>query len=66
VPSWKAAVAEDWLGKWAVNQVLINLSTRKFARSVRSSDGDVPAPSDPGLTKLAVLPPVRNAIGGAH
>jgi hypothetical protein len=26
---------EDWLGKWAMNQMLINVSTRKFKRSVR-------------------------------
>ena len=31
IPSWEAAVAEDWLGKWAMNQILINVSTRKFA-----------------------------------
>ena len=28
VPSWEAAVAEDWLGKWAMNQMLINVATR--------------------------------------
>src|ERR1019366_7647749 len=43
LPSWEAAVAEDWLGKWAMNQMLINVSTRKFARSVRLPEGDVPA-----------------------
>jgi hypothetical protein len=47
-------VAEDWLGKWAVNQMLINVATRKFARSVRLPDGEVPAPSGAGLTKSAV------------
>ena len=41
VPSWEAAVAEDWLGKWALNQMLINVATRKFARSVRLPEGDV-------------------------
>ena len=54
VPSWEAAVAEDWLGKWAVNQMLINVATRKFARSVRLPEGDVPAPPGAGLTKSAV------------
>ena len=43
------AVAEDWLGKWAMNQMLINVSTRKFARSVRLPEGDVPAPMGSGL-----------------
>ena len=54
MPSWEAAVAEDWLGKWAVNQMLINVATRKFARSVRLPEGDVPAPPGAGLTKSAV------------
>jgi len=53
LPSWEAAVAEDWLGKWAMNQMLINVSTRKFARSVRLPEGDVPAPSGSGLSKSA-------------
>ena len=50
IPSWEAAVAEDWLGKWAMNQMLINVSTRKFARSVRLPEGDVP-----GLSGLDLL-----------
>src|SRR5499427_8883274 len=54
VPSWAAAVAEDWLGQWAMNQMLINVATRKFARSVRLPEGDVPAPPGAGLTKSAV------------
>jgi len=37
-------MTEDWLGKWAVNQMLINVSTRKFQRSMRLPEGDVPAP----------------------
>src|SRR5216684_4291822 len=53
VPSWEAAVAEDWLGKWAMNQMLINVATRKFARSVRLPEGDVPAPAGAGLSKSA-------------
>jgi putative transposase len=54
VPSWEAAVAEDWLGKWSMNQMLINVATRKFARSVRLPEGDVPAPAGAGLSKSAV------------
>ena len=53
VPSWEAAVAEDWLGKWAMNQMLINVATRKFARSVRLPAGDVPASAGAGLSKSA-------------
>ena len=53
IPSWEAAVADDWLGKWAMNQMLINVSTRKFARSVRLPEGDVPGPAGAGLSKSA-------------
>ena len=50
----RAAVAQDWLGKWSMNQMLINVATRKFARSVRLPEGDVPAPAGAGLSKSAV------------
>ena len=42
LPSWEGAMTEDWLGKWAMNQMLITVSTRKFERSVRLPEGDVP------------------------
>jgi hypothetical protein len=54
LPSWEAALAEDWLGKWAMNQMLINVSTRKFKRSVRLPEGDVASPAGSGLSKSAV------------
>ena len=53
VPSWEAAVAENWLGKWAMNQMLINVSTRKCSGSVRLPEGDVPAAAGAGLSKSA-------------
>ena len=53
LPSWENAVSEDLLGKWAMNQMLINVSTRKFARSVRLPEGDVPASMGSGLSKSA-------------
>jgi len=46
-------LSEDWLGKWAMNQMLINVSTRKFGRSMRLPEGDVPAPKGAGLSKSA-------------
>ena len=54
LPSWEAALAEDWLGKWAMNQMLINVSTRNFKRSVRLPEGDVASPAGSGLLKSAV------------
>jgi hypothetical protein len=44
LPSWEQAVAEDWLGASVMNQMLLNVSTRKFRRSVRLPQGDVPPP----------------------
>lgn len=53
LPSWEHALAEDWLGKWALNLMLLNVSTRKFRRAVRHPEGDVPAPAGSGVTKSA-------------
>ena len=53
LPSWEAAMAEDWLGKWALNLMLINVSTRKIGRAVRLPEGDVPARDGAGLSKSA-------------
>ena len=53
IPSWEGAAAEDWLGRWAMNQMLINVSTRKFGRSVRLPEGDIAAGAGTGLSKSA-------------
>ena len=54
LPSWEAARAEDWLGEWAMNLMLINVSTRKFGRAVRLPGGDIPAGKGDGRSKSAV------------
>src|SRR5262245_53841068 len=41
LPTWTAAQAEDWLGRWAMNLMMINVSTRRLIRSVRLSGGDM-------------------------
>src|SRR5438105_3040034 len=51
--SWEQAVDEDWLGQWAMNLMLINVSTRKFRRAVRLPEGDVPAAAGSGVSKSA-------------
>lgn len=51
--SWEHAIGEDWLGKWAMNLMLLNVSTRKFRRAVRHPEGDVPAPAGSGVSKSA-------------
>jgi putative transposase len=53
LPSWEQATAEDWLGRWAMNLMLINVSTRRFGRAVRLPEGDVPAPAGAGVSKSA-------------
>ncbi len=54
LPSWEAAMTEDLLGKWALNLMLINVSTRKFGRAVCLPEGDVSAPKGAGISKSAV------------
>ena len=55
LPSWTAAQAqaEDWLGRWAMNLMLINVSTRKLRRAVRLPEGDLPAIASDGTSKSA-------------
>ena len=54
LPSWEVAQAEDLLGQWALNLMLINVSTRKFGRAVRLPGGDVPATRGDSRSKSAV------------
>ena len=53
LPSWERAITEDWLGRWALNLMLINVSTRKFRRAVRLPEGDIPASHGAGVSKSA-------------
>jgi putative transposase len=53
LPSWTAAQREDWLGRWAMNLMLINVSTRKLRRAVRLPDSDLPALDGDGTSKSA-------------
>ena len=53
LPSWTAAQAENWLGRWAMNLMLINVSTRKFKRAVRLPEGDLPTVMGDGTSKSA-------------
>ena len=53
LPTWMAAQAEDWLGRWAMNLMLINVSTRKLRRAVRLPEGDMPVITGDGTSKSA-------------
>src|SRR3954471_9925327 len=57
LPSLAAGQREDW--RWAMNQMLINVSTRRFRCSVRLPDGDVASATGDGTSKSAV---VRGAV----
>ena len=47
-------MSEDLLSKWALNLMLINVSTRRFGRAVRLPEGDVSAAKGTGVSKSAV------------
>src|SRR6266850_2662467 len=53
LPTWTAAQAENWLGRWAMNLMLINVSTRKLRRAVRLPEGDLPVIAGDGTSKSA-------------
>src|SRR6266487_2429413 len=53
LPTWTSAQAEDWLGRWAMNLMLINVSTRKLRRAVRLPEGDLPVIAGDGTSKSA-------------
>jgi putative transposase len=52
--SWRAIKEADLLSRWAFNQMLIGVGTRKYARSVRLSDGDLAAQAKRATTKSSV------------
>jgi transposase-like protein len=54
LPSWTEASSVGWLEQWAMNLMLINVSTRKFGRAVRLPEAGVPADPGSGLSKSAV------------
>lgn len=53
LPTWSTALAEDWLGRWAMNLMLINVSTCKLKCAVWLPEGDLPAVMGDGTSKSA-------------
>ena len=49
----RARGAEDWLGRWAMNLMLINVSTRRFGRAVRLPGGRCAGGAGRGVSKSA-------------
>jgi len=60
----EGATTEDWLGKWAMKQMLINVSPRKFKRSVGLPEGEVPAPKVRAVVLLPELAKKCGAVDG--
>src|SRR2546428_13906227 len=54
LPSWTAIQKADLLSRWAFNQMLIGVATRKYARSIRLPDGDLAGQAMCATTKSSV------------
>ena len=54
LPSWTTIQKADLLSRWAFNQMLIGVATRKYARSVRLPDGDLAGQARRATTKSSV------------
>jgi len=54
LPSWTAIQKADLLSRWAFNQMLIGVATRKYARSVRLPEGDLAGQAKRATTKSSV------------
>jgi len=54
LPCWKSIQDSDLLSRWAFNQMLIGVATRKYARSVRLPDSDLAGQAKRATTKSSV------------
>src|SRR5882724_11532461 len=64
LPSWERASEEDWLGRWAMNLMLINDAevSSSGATSGRRRSGSAGC----GRVEIGDLAPLRGVISGAH
>ena len=53
LPSWTAATSEDWLGRMAMNLMLVGVATRKIGRAVRLPEGRLRQVDGDGTSKSA-------------
>lgn len=54
LPSWEVARDGDLLREWALNLMLLSVSTRKYGRAVRLPDGDLARQPGDGASKSSV------------
>lgn len=52
--SWEVLRDGDLLREWALNLMVLNVSTRKYGRAVRLPEGDLPRVNGDGTSKSAV------------
>ena len=66
LPSWEAAQFEDLLGRWAMNLMLINVSTRRSwpARSAALPEGDILGSGLCRRVEVGGVASVRGVVGG--
>jgi putative transposase len=64
--SWEQAIDEDWLGQWAMNLMLINVSTRKFRRAGTIARGRRSGAGGERSFGVGRLAPLRRALGRTH
>src|SRR5437870_5653263 len=53
--TWTAAQAADWPGRWAMNLMLIHVSTRTLRAAVRLTEGDLQVIAGDGTAESAVV-----------
>ncbi len=54
LPSWEALSDPDLLQAWAMNLMVLNVSTRKYGRALRLPEGDLPVARGDATSKSAV------------
>ena len=54
LPSWQVLRDGELLHEWAMNLMVLNVSTRKYRRAVRLPEGDLPGVAGDGTSKSAV------------
>ena len=60
--SWQALRDGNLLLEWALNLMVLNVSTRKYHRAVRLPEGDLAKARGDGTSKSAVFPALCGAV----
>ena len=66
LPSWETALSEDLLGKWALNLMLINVSTAQVRPRRPPAGRRCACAQGHRRVQIGGIAPVRGAVGGAH